>query len=198
MTMTPAAGATLHLPIRTIAAVVAAETGVHPTALIGECREARVVRARHLAMWIAHVQTGREWTAIGRVFNRCHSTAIRARRRIERLLPRDAGLRDLRDRVLVKLADHGAAAEVAAAARFRAPPEPTPKPKVAARRPVPVPSPAQSMPRPPVRRSNWEPYELYGAGGALHRAALAAQERRFAAAMAAAGYVPARDQGGRS
>jgi chromosomal replication initiation ATPase DnaA len=54
--------------------------------LSGLCRLAQIVTARHVAMWFLKNNTPFSYKAIGEIFNRDHSTALHAYRKIENLL----------------------------------------------------------------------------------------------------------------
>ena len=67
-----------------IIAAVAAHTGHTSTALTGKTRHAPVVRARHLAMWLARqLRPEMSLPTIGRAFKRDHTTVLLGIRRYE-------------------------------------------------------------------------------------------------------------------
>ena len=57
-----------------------------PEHLSHSSRIAEIVNARHVAMWFLKVNTPYSFKAIGEIFNRDHSTALHAHRKIENLL----------------------------------------------------------------------------------------------------------------
>lgn len=50
--------------------------GLHPATLAQSSREMRVVRARHLAMYVARVASGQSYPSIARNFDRDHTTVL--------------------------------------------------------------------------------------------------------------------------
>lgn len=90
--------------IKAIAAITAREAGLKPAELQSDDRHKVIVRARHLAMWIAHHVTKASFAMVGRhIGNRDHATVINAIRRTEERLRDEPEWRNLRDRVLAKV-----------------------------------------------------------------------------------------------
>ncbi len=78
---TPVARVTCRLVIE----LVALETGVAQQLILSDIRERGVTNARHLAIWLCRHVTGQSTTAIGRAFDRDHSTVVAACDKAERL-----------------------------------------------------------------------------------------------------------------
>ena len=82
-----------------IIAAVALETGVSERDIKGGARFAPIVRARHLAMYLARQLTGKSLPVIGRCFGgRDHTTALAGVRKITGLAASDAPLQALAQR----------------------------------------------------------------------------------------------------
>ena len=54
--------------------------------LSASSRVAEIVNARHVAMWFLKVNTSNSFKAIGEIFDRDHSTALHAHKKVENLL----------------------------------------------------------------------------------------------------------------
>ena len=81
--------------LRDIKRAVAAHYGFGARDLDGPWQSARLVRARHVALFLARRLTSQSLPQIGRAFGgRDHSTVIRAIARIEADLAEDAALRN--------------------------------------------------------------------------------------------------------
>jgi hypothetical protein len=102
--------------IRSIAAVVAAHAGLDLQELIGETRLLPVTRARHLAMWVAARKLGVGPAAIGRAFNRDHTSVSAALKAIGRHLQREPSLVAVRD-ASIRSIEAGNAVELVKRAR---------------------------------------------------------------------------------
>lgn len=63
-------------PMRRIVMEVAMESGVSVHDILGKSHEREISKARHKAMFRVRRETGRSYPAIGRFFNRHHSTVI--------------------------------------------------------------------------------------------------------------------------
>lgn len=70
--------------VRSIAREVAHREGLSVADLYGPSRRARLVKARHAAMYIAHKKGGHSLSKVGRIFgNRDHTTVMNAVRKVE-------------------------------------------------------------------------------------------------------------------
>jgi chromosomal replication initiator protein len=69
--------------------VVAAASGIGRRELLSRRRARRTVEARQAAMWLARQAAGRSYPAIGRVFNRDHTTVIYGVSRTEQRMATD-------------------------------------------------------------------------------------------------------------
>ena len=70
-------------PIKRVIWEVSKASGVTPADILGRERTAHVVRARFAAMLICRNYLALSYPAIGRAFNRDHSTVINAMRRVD-------------------------------------------------------------------------------------------------------------------
>lgn len=70
-------------PISRVIAGVGKTAGVTPAEIVGPLRESHIVRARFAAMAICRDYLALSYPAIGRAFNRDHSTVINAMRRVD-------------------------------------------------------------------------------------------------------------------
>lgn len=87
------------ISIAVILDAVALETGIRVRDIKGPARFAQVVRARHLAAWLAYKLSGKSLQVIGRAMGgRDHTTTLYAVNRMRGLLPDDGGLRALAQR----------------------------------------------------------------------------------------------------
>jgi chromosomal replication initiator protein len=76
--------------IRAIQDVIAARFDVSRTDLLSDRRAARLVRARHVAIWLCRRLTTHSLPAIGRQFgDRDHTSVMHALRRIDALMAAD-------------------------------------------------------------------------------------------------------------
>ena len=93
---------TQHLTIRHIAVIVAADYGSSLAEMRGARRRNTEVKPRQVAMYLAHRLTGQSLPAIGRYFNKDHTTVLHAIRAVTEDAARDhvlAGrLMDLEER----------------------------------------------------------------------------------------------------
>jgi chromosomal replication initiator protein len=81
--------------IRTIIQVVAAASGVTPIDVRSPRRNAKIVLARHVGMWLASRLTPRSFPTIGQAFGRRdHSSVIYAVRRIDQAMKDDPRFAD--------------------------------------------------------------------------------------------------------
>jgi chromosomal replication initiator protein len=71
------------MKVARIIADVALETGVPRRDILGDARTKHIVDARHLAMWRVRRETGMSLPAIGREFNRDHTSVLNAIRRVD-------------------------------------------------------------------------------------------------------------------
>lgn len=74
----------VNRPMARILAEVSAETGFTPGELKGPSRVRPLVHARHYAMWRCYRETDNSQPAVGRFFNRDHTSVIHALRQVER------------------------------------------------------------------------------------------------------------------
>ncbi len=68
----------------TVFATVASVFHIERAEIISKCRAQRLITARHAAMYLAWKVSGASMPALGRLFNREHSTVIHGIRAIER------------------------------------------------------------------------------------------------------------------
>jgi chromosomal replication initiator protein len=65
---------------------VCSRAGVSPLDLLNSpARDARMVRARHLAMYLVREVSGRSYPALGRMFSRHHTAVMRGCRKVAKL-----------------------------------------------------------------------------------------------------------------
>lgn len=84
---------------------VAFEMGIHVSAIVGETRAARFVRARAAIAWLARALYGAPDARIGRVIgNRHHTTIIALIGRAEEWRAKDPAFRLLTDRLVEEMA----------------------------------------------------------------------------------------------
>jgi hypothetical protein len=80
-------------PVRTIIYAAAQHAGLQPLQIISHRHRAPLVRARHIAMFLAYDMTSMSFPAIGSQFDdRDHTTILHAVKKIERLIPTDCKL----------------------------------------------------------------------------------------------------------
>jgi chromosomal replication initiator protein len=91
--LAPGAAPLRRLDIDTVLRVVAAHTGVSRAALASKSRRSDVRLPRQIAMYLAHRYTGESFGAIGRAFERKHSSVGNAIQRMERQILERAPLR---------------------------------------------------------------------------------------------------------
>jgi hypothetical protein len=85
------------LTVEAVIETVAARYGISVALVTSKFRTGDLVRARHIAMWLAHGLTGRSYPSIGRAFGyRDHTTVMHAVDKIGEQMTRS---RDLRDEV---------------------------------------------------------------------------------------------------
>lgn len=82
--------------INRIVLQVSKATGVKPNEIMGQSRTRHVVRARFAAMVITRDYLGLSYPAIGRAFNRDHTSVINAMRKVDALVA-DADLYDMEE-----------------------------------------------------------------------------------------------------
>jgi len=75
--------------------LVSISTGIPTTDITGPWRRDDIIRARHLAMWVARHATDKSFPQIARVFKRDHTTVLYAIGAFEKRCQRDPGLRTL-------------------------------------------------------------------------------------------------------
>lgn len=68
-----------------IVGLLALDTGVSVSEIIGRDRSARITLIRHIAMWLLRNFTPMSYPEIGRIFGRDHTTVICAVKRVEKL-----------------------------------------------------------------------------------------------------------------
>lgn len=68
--------------IETIAEAVASASGIAVADLLGPKKARKFARPRHAVMYLAHRNTGKSTTQIGRFFNRDHTTVVYAIRAV--------------------------------------------------------------------------------------------------------------------
>lgn len=78
--------------IAQIQSAVCARFKVHPRTMRSADRHREYARPRQIAMYLAKSMGARSWGQVGRQFDRHHTTALHASRKIEALRPVDAGL----------------------------------------------------------------------------------------------------------
>jgi hypothetical protein len=80
-------------PVRTIIHAAAQHAGLQPLQIVSHRHRAPLVRARHIAMFLAYDMTSMSFPAIGSQFDdRDHTTILHAVKKIERLIPTDCKL----------------------------------------------------------------------------------------------------------
>jgi hypothetical protein len=183
-----------RVPVRVMIALTARAAGVTIDDLRSTCRRHELVRVRQLAAWIARTyRCPKAWDgslpAIGRCIRRDHTTVLHAMRATARRLPRDAALRDLRDRALARIANW----RQPSGAAVHAPPLVPPAEPSAALPAKPCGSPALVRPAPagaipPGAPDDLTPAHWYGAT-ADDRGYIRRQDEAFQRAMRAKGCV---------
>lgn len=98
----------MHASIAHIQAAVCIDYGITSVELISHRRAQRLVRARHVAMWLCCRLTPASTPVIGRCFGgRDHTTVLHAVRRIDAAIAQDAGtareVAALRTRILAEI-----------------------------------------------------------------------------------------------
>lgn len=73
----------MTVELEKIVEVVATGTGITRSQIMGRSRSAPVVRARHLAMWLAYRSLELSYPQVGQAFDRDHTTIIHAVRTID-------------------------------------------------------------------------------------------------------------------
>lgn len=76
-------------PCAKTTAIVAGITGVPFDDIRSPSRVRRIARARQIAIYLASTVRGLSYPAIGRAFNRDHTTCMHARRKVEQLMAAD-------------------------------------------------------------------------------------------------------------
>lgn len=71
---------------RRIVQEVCAETGVSPQQILSPVRTRHIVRARQFAQWRIYREVGISLPAIGRMFDRDHTSVLHSIRRIDALM----------------------------------------------------------------------------------------------------------------
>ena len=66
----------LSSPVNDVIAFISAQTGITPKEMLSRTRQRDIVTARMLCMYIFRTHLNMQWTEIGRIFHRDHSTAI--------------------------------------------------------------------------------------------------------------------------
>ena len=69
--------------VRNIVRDVARSTGLSVADIHGPAQRGPAVKARHAAMYLARVRTGKSYQALGRIFGRDHKTVMSAVRKVE-------------------------------------------------------------------------------------------------------------------
>lgn len=87
------------LTVRTIQLHVSQHYGMSVAEMMGDCHRGELVRPRHIAIWLARRLTRHSLPALGRMFERDHSTIKYAVVRIEELRRGSESFRRLTDHI---------------------------------------------------------------------------------------------------
>ena len=83
--------------------VAAKAFGFTAEEIVSDRRTARLVKARHIAMWLMRETTPRSLPVIGRRFRRDHSTVFHALKRVDKMRNKSPKTRALIDRLKVEV-----------------------------------------------------------------------------------------------
>lgn len=83
----------IPISVRAIAEASAAQAGISYRDLVSPCRRARIVRARHVAIYLASEMTPLRPSAIGRLLRRERTSVLYSRDKVSAALRHDDQLR---------------------------------------------------------------------------------------------------------
>ena len=90
-----------HYTMRDITVAVAFHCGFEVRHIHKQARTAPLVLARQIAMYFIYEMTDRNYTEIGRYFDRDHTTVMHAKRRVSRLIEEDIKVAELVQKIRV-------------------------------------------------------------------------------------------------